>query len=180
MDAISPQALVDIYLLLPKPQQLQFLQILGQNSAAEQAYMVTMGLSSSEQNRFWGKVKEIFDRRFLPSYLHAALMMTRDLEARTDEQFKEELKRRISENEKISAKGVEALMREELKAERDRKSDPNIVRRNVKLCDLRKKDPRTWSYGKLARHFDIKRPTVRKILGEEQKWRQLGSALGTN
>jgi hypothetical protein len=56
---------------------------------------------------------------------------------------------------------------------RNRKSDPEIVRRNVHICDLRKQDTKKWSLGRLAKDFDLAKSAIQKILREEPKWRRL-------
>jgi hypothetical protein len=62
---------------------------------------------------------------------------------------------------------------------RNRRSDPEIVKRNVEICNLRQENPTLWSQGKLGRKFGINPRTVRKILAEEKKWRDLMDEIGT-
>jgi hypothetical protein len=67
-----------------------------------------------------------------------------------------------------------------LKEQRDRKSDPEIIRRNVEICDLRKQDPKKWTLGRLAKKYDVTSRAIRKTLKEEAKWRRLKAEMGTN
>ena len=67
-----------------------------------------------------------------------------------------------------------------LKAERDRKSDPDTIQRNVEICDLRKQDPKKWSHRMIGRKYALTPQAVAKILKEESKWRQLGAQAPTN
>jgi hypothetical protein len=73
----------------------------------------------------------------------------------------------------IKSAVIEGLAR--YKAQRDRKSDPDTIRRNVELCDLRKQNEKLWSYRRLAKHFKITPQNVGLILKEEDKWRKLAS-----
>jgi hypothetical protein len=59
------------------------------------------------------------------------------------------------------------------KQKRDRKHDPEIVRRNVEICDRRKEDPKAWSLKKLAAKYKISIRNITLILLDEAKWRQL-------
>ncbi len=56
---------------------------------------------------------------------------------------------------------------------RNRKPDPENVKRNIEMCDRRNRDKKTWSYSKLAQTYDMTKRAVAKILAEEQKWRSL-------
>ena len=58
-------------------------------------------------------------------------------------------------------------------SKRNRKSDPEIVRRNVEICDRRKQDRKKWSISRLARIYDLSHRNINLILKDEQKWRRL-------
>ena len=60
---------------------------------------------------------------------------------------------------------------------RKRKSAIDTIRQNVEICDLRRKDSKTWSMPRLGRKFDMTRQSVAKILKDEAKWRQLFAKL---
>jgi hypothetical protein len=58
-----------------------------------------------------------------------------------------------------------------------RKSSPETVRRNVEICERRKKDRKTWSLRNLARKYNLRYQSVQKIVNSEAKWRKLASQL---
>jgi AraC-like DNA-binding protein len=64
----------------------------------------------------------------------------------------------------------------QLKA-RNRRSDPETVRRNVEICDRRKLDKKTWTLGTLSQHYGISRQYVARIIKEEERWRRLAKQL---
>ncbi len=71
---------------------------------------------------------------------------------------------------------VDVILREEIahrKRQRDRKSDPAIIRRNLEICGLRKQDPKKWSLKALAKKYRKSFRTITLVLGEEDKWREL-------
>jgi hypothetical protein len=73
---------------------------------------------------------------------------------------------------KIAAEQAK-LEQEKLKDQRDRKSSPVTIRRNVEICDLHKLDPKKWTLGQLGKRFKLNRSTIRDVIRDEQKWRQL-------
>lgn len=52
-----------------------------------------------------------------------------------------------------------------------------IIRRNLEILDLRKKDPKRWSHTLLGDKFGLKRQTIHVILKEAKMWRSLAAAL---
>jgi len=71
---------------------------------------------------------------------------------------------------------IQALLLKQ-KKKRDRANDPETIRQNVEICDLRKEDKKKWSMGQLARKFGMARQSISKILKKEENWRQLLSNL---
>jgi hypothetical protein len=60
---------------------------------------------------------------------------------------------------------------------RNRKSAPETIRRNVEICNLRDKDPRTWSLRRLARKYHIKWQSIQRIVKNCQHWREQARGL---
>jgi hypothetical protein len=73
---------------------------------------------------------------------------------------------------------IQKLLKDK-KAARDRPSDPETIKRNVEICDLRKQDQKKWSFGRLAKKFDVARQSIANILKEEEKWRKLHRELAS-
>lgn len=63
------------------------------------------------------------------------------------------------------------------KEARDRKSDPAIVRRNVEICDLRRLNPKKWSFTTLAKKFDLPKSSIQLIVRTEAEWREKARRL---
>jgi hypothetical protein len=68
----------------------------------------------------------------------------------------------------------------QFKKERDRKSDPEIIKRNVKICDLRKESRKVWTLGRLAKDHEMTRQSIQAILKAEKKWRRLAAELSAD
>ena len=61
-----------------------------------------------------------------------------------------------------------------------RQSSPDTVARNLQICDWRKSDPKKWTFGRLVKHFHIKRQSIQVILKNEKKWRRLAAEQAAN
>jgi len=69
------------------------------------------------------------------------------------------------------------ILREELayrKRKRDRKSDPETIRRNVEICDAFHKE---GNKKKLARRFGVTDRYIRQVIKEESHWREQAKQL---
>ena len=78
--------------------------------------------------------------------------------------------------EKSFGRQMDEILRE-VKEARDRRSDPETIRQNVEICDLRKEDKKKWSLGRLAKKYEMTRQSVARIIQNEEKWRKLLSNL---
>jgi hypothetical protein len=75
--------------------------------------------------------------------------------------------------EKIEQTEAENKHLKEQAAKRNRKSSPEIIARNVEICDRRKQDKKHWSIGRLARAYKVSHRAITLVLQEENKWRRL-------
>ena len=64
-------------------------------------------------------------------------------------------------------------LRARMKKDRDRKSAPETIKRNVEICDLRKQNKKKWSMNALGKKYDMTRQSIDEILKAEEKWRSL-------
>jgi hypothetical protein len=96
----------------------------------------------------------------------------------TREQYGEEVESRVRKTVEEMAQVVSEREREKFKAQRDRKRDPKTIKRNVEICDLRKKDRKHWSLGRLAKKYGVSVRTITLTLQEEATWRRLAGELG--
>ena len=175
MEPDNPQALLDRFWLLSDEDRREFLRLLGETSTAEMPMFVAAGLTEPERFRLSQMMMRHVIDNALPHVLDAACRLAREWPDATTEEFQ----RLVYEDARQRIEGMACeigeLERAQLKEQRDRKSDPETIRRNVELCDLRRQDPKTWSHGMLARRFDISDRAVRFILEEETKWRALAA-----
>jgi hypothetical protein len=127
----------------------------------------------TEQGRYATMVFEDLLWRLFPIMLREAIKVAREYPEATDA----ELERRLSEHCRAMQteydRQIGELARAELKEKRDRKSDPETVKRNLEICVLRKKDKRKWSIAKLARQYQLTPRAITKILSAEAKWHWL-------
>jgi hypothetical protein len=177
---VTPGAVFSLYRELSDDDKREFLKKLGATSTAEVLIPIGANLRKTEQARFSGAIHAKAVERVIPLIIRHARKILRELPDIDDEAFEKELEKGFAEWSEDAAREVSALEKERVKADRDRKSDPETVRRNVEICDLRKQNPRLWTQGKLAKRYAIKPQTVRGILKEEEKWRRLAAELSGN
>jgi hypothetical protein len=179
MPHTGPQAVLDLFRDLPADDRLQFLRLLAGEIPAESGLVLFGSMPLSERERFIQKIVEEITGVMMPAMLITALHFLQgkpELAGKSLEKLvaKQHVEALVDMSLKISQlyKTFEAAR---LKATRDRKSAPATVRRNVEICDLRKRDRKLWSQGKLAKRFKISPPAIRKILTDEEKWRRLAA-----
>jgi hypothetical protein len=173
------QAVLDSFRALPADDRRDFFQSIAGEIPAESALVLFGNMPLSERERFVQKIIEEVNGVMMPAMLITALHFIQgqpELAGKSLEKLvaKQHVEALVDMSLKVSQlyKTFEAAR---LKATRDRKSAPATVRRNVEICDLRKRDRKLWSQGKLAKRFKISPPAIRKILTDEEKWRRLAA-----
>jgi hypothetical protein len=140
---------------------------------AEGAFLLIGQMRLTEQKRFSEILFEQHTVQMLPWIIQHAISVAKDHPGATNEEMElfvnEATKRSVEEYQTAHIE----LAKEQFKEERDRKSDPETIRRNVEICDRRKRDPKTWSYRKLAKEYDMRWQSIQRIIAEETKWRRL-------
>lgn len=173
MDQCTPKVLIDLYSILPSDGKVDFLNRLARIISAEGAFLVASELSRPELFRYSEMVRIQFPTSIL---VNQALQLAKDRPDASDDEFAKEVFARSKKELEDHANAMAELAKDQLKEQRDRKSDPEIVRRNVEICDLRKQDPKKWSLGRLAKNFGLgAKQTIKRILEEEDKWRRLAA-----
>jgi hypothetical protein len=61
---------------------------------------------------------------------------------------------------------------------RRHKSNPEVVRRNVKIIDSREADRKRWTVEALAQEDHLGERTVKRILSQREHWKHLASLQG--
>lgn len=180
MQQFTPSQLLDLYQLLTKEHQYQFLAMLGRCSIGEVPFVVASSLEPLELKRFADFVFEEMTWHFFPILEQEARRIARESPDISDEDFDRILHERVKASQKHYDRELSSLHEARLKEGRDRKSDPRTIARNVEICDLRSADAKQWSLKKLANKHGLSVRAITKILNEEPKWRRLASRLGTN
>jgi hypothetical protein len=173
METFSPTAVFDLYVLLPEEQKKAFIKLLASVSTAEVPFVICNELSLPEKGRFAEMMFEELLWRVFPLLQQTARNLIREKPDLSDEQFDKELHERVKARMEEYEESISELERAKLKERRDRKSDPATVRRNVEICDLRRRDQAKWSLGRLGKKYGMTKQSVKKILAEETKWRRL-------
>lgn len=175
MEMVTPQALCDLYSMLSHQDQLDFLKRLGRISTAEDAFNLICEFSQTERFRMSQILFNHTMSSFFPTLLQRARRLAREAPDISDDDFDKRLGEEVKQTLEGIGRDIAELERAELKEKRDRKSDPETIHRNVKICDLRKQDRKKWSLSRLAKNFDMTTRAITKILSEEAKWRRLGA-----
>jgi hypothetical protein len=177
------QAVLDSFRALPADDRRDFFQSIAGEIPVESALVLFGNMPLSERERFIQKIVDEVVGRVMPAVIITGIhvlqekpeLAGKELEKLVAKHHAEEL---VKASQQVSQmyKSFEAAR---LKAKRDRKSAPATVRRNVEICNLRKRDPKHWSQGQLAKKFKVSSPAIRKILKDEAKWRRLAADQDT-
>jgi hypothetical protein len=173
MEQFTPKAIYDLYCLLPNDGKAAFIKLLASVSTAEVPFVIANELPLTEKGRFAEMMFEELLWRVFPLLQQTARKLIREEPNLSDEQFDKELHERVKQNMDIYNRDISELERARLKESRDRKSDPETVRRNVEICNLRMQDPKKWSLGRLAKQYEMTKQSIKKIIEDENKWRRL-------
>ncbi len=174
---VSGAVLYDLYRLLPSEEANTFHELLGKNVIAETVYLIAAHLDFTQQQRFGAMVTRSTRAVFGPLLMKEVLDVVRAMPNATDAEVSAIAGKRFDEAKAIYNELIANVERRKLKAARERKSDPETIRRNVEICRLRNVNPKHWSQGRLAKHFKITPRAIRKILAVESKWRKLYMTL---
>lgn len=176
MERVTPKALFDWYVSLPDESQKDFLRLLAQASTADVPLFMTAHLSDPEAVRFGDIIFAHAIDRLMPFLLSKAVELAQDNPGADDKELVRLLKESAEDFARDFASKAAEMERVKLKAERDRKSSPETIRRNVEICDLRKQDAKKWSYRRLARQFKMTPQAIGLVLKDEAKWRRLAAS----
>jgi hypothetical protein len=173
----TPRALADLYALMSAEDQRAFLRLLGGMSTGEAPFLIASQLPPTEAERFADRVHETLGGLLFPLIFEEARRLARERPEATDAEFDRELLERASRAVEVSHEKITELALARFKEQRDRKPDPEIVRRNVEVCDRRKQDPSHWSLSRLAKAYDLTPRMITKILEAEPEWRRRAEQL---
>jgi hypothetical protein len=179
IDRLTPGTVIEFYHQLSDGGKRAFLQLLGSGISAEAMYFMLGCMDLVENEKFC----DMFEKECQPLYallLNRAVRAAREHPNWTDEDLKREVGKGIREHHDLMYRELMELGKAKHKKERDRKSDPEKVKRNVEICDLRNQDKKKWSHGRLAKKFKTSPPNIRLILADEAHWRREAARLSSN
>ena len=168
------------YCALSGEDRRTFLRLLGSVSRADVPFFVADGLRTSEQIQLSRMFVERFVPNAMPLLARAALDEIECRPGASSDELVPRIIDRASAAFRVITEAVEKAEQEKIKAQRDRKSSPDIIRRNIQIIERRRQNPNLWTLGRLAKEYEIERQTIQGILDEELKWRQLEAGLFGN
>jgi hypothetical protein len=177
VERITPQSLCDLYAMLPVEETHTFCRLMGDISDADIPIIITSRLNTLEQFRYSKKFFQNLAGIVLPFLLREAIKLAKEMPQASIDQLEGILQEQIKQSWEQQTRAIKKLEQAQLKQQRDRKSDPETIRRNVKICDLRVQDKKLWSLARLAKEFRVTKRAISLILQGEPKWRQLAAQL---
>jgi len=169
----NPQRLIDLYVHFSDEDKSTFRHLLGQCLTAEQFLLVLDALPLIEQERAVRMLDQGIIHVAMPQLILAAIRKAREHPKAEEVELARMVEKEVAEY----LRDTTELVKAEVKKARDRKSNPETIKRNVEICDKRKSNSRKWTYGRLAKEYKIARQTVVRIVSEEAKWRRLAAQL---
>lgn len=169
VEIVTPKLLAEYYGLLNYSDKKEFLELLGQRSVAESVYLMVGGLSLTEQKRFctlwtWAmKKRGLFHR--VVDYLCKVI---EEMPQLMQPENRAELVAKVKAFDDEFVETVRQHVAADQKRKRDRKNSPELVRRNVEICDKRL---RGRSLGELAQDYRLARGTIQGIVEKAAHWR---------
>jgi hypothetical protein len=169
IEIVTPKLLAEYYGLLNFHDKKEFLELLGQRSVAESVYLMLGGLSLTEQRRFcmlwtWGMKKRGFFHRIVDH----ACKVVQEMPQLLKPENRAELVAKVQAFDEGFVETVRQHVAADQKRKRDRKNNPELVRRNVEICD---RHLRGRSLGELAKEYRLSRGTIQGIVEKAAHWR---------
>lgn len=179
MDRVTPAVLYGLYADMSDDDQNAFLKLLGADATAEAPFVMASALGLIEAGRFTELIGQEIMARLLPLLVQSAREAARGNPGLPDDEFDRLLREQVGRTLAEYDAKISELEGAKLKQQRDRKNDPEMVRRNVEICE-RRKDRKQWSLKKLARHYHTSVRNITLIVKDEAKWRRLAAGLRSN
>ena len=168
---MTPQKVLDHFYLLSPAEKTKFIRLLGHVSSSQSVYAMFEELHPIDRQEFLDLAFQELAGQFMPFAIQHAIRIARERPDLSDADFEKELRAAVKRSTDTFSREIGEREAAKLKAARDRKPSLSIAERNVEICDLRRKDPRHWSQGRLAKKYKLDVRTIRKILTEENEWR---------
>jgi hypothetical protein len=180
VESFSARTLIDLFSLLSKEERENFLKLLGQRLLGEEPLLITSEMPLQEKEKYLKLYLSPMMGVMFPILAKTAGDMARVMPMASNDDLGKAINKTVMDTFNEYGSTIAKVELDKAKIERDRKSDPEIIKRNVHICDLRISNPGKWTQGKLSKHFKISPQGIRKILSEEAEWRQKLARLSTN
>lgn len=174
--AISPQQLVDAFMSYGPEQRDEFVRLFAQVCPHETPRAIIRHFPVAKREEMDGELYRKTFLRVLPAcYQHAREILSMNPEI-SDDEFQKDMHAKL-EKFVMDTKSLAAQKeKENLETQRNRKSDPNTIKRNVDICKLKDEKP-NLSLGQLGKQFNLSPSSIRDILEERSRWFSLADRL---
>lgn len=175
--AISPQQLVDAFMSYGPEQRDEFVRLFAQVCPHETPRAIIRHFPVAKREEMDGELYRKTFLRVLPAcYQHAREILSTNPEI-SDEEFQKDMHAKL-EKFVMDTKSLAAQKeKENLETQRNRKSDPKIIKRNAAICKRKNEKPELTN-GQLANIFKpLSASSVRDILEDKNKWLSLADML---
>jgi hypothetical protein len=172
---VSPRALIDLFDGLSDDHKDEFSALLARRWSEAALIKLYYYMTPIQQRRFVDAVITKTAENFLPALVKE---MVKDAQAKGKVFTDEEIEKGMDFVTTLW-RDKEERLKAELKAHRDRKTDPENAARNHEICELRQKDKKRWTVRTLAEKYDLDQSYLRRILTRCAEWKRLAEK-GTN
>ncbi len=169
--APTPQSVYKSFQKLATQHQMKFARLAGGGVSAEFIGELWNASTVAEQILFIRPLLERVIATIRPILIREAVPIIRAYPGLSAEELIEPISDAYERSIRELESGLVTREKQRFKQERERKSSPTVVKRNVEICDLYKTGK--WSHERLARKYGVQRPAIQKVLKQCAKWRRL-------
>lgn len=172
VEAITPHDILVIFRMLSPDHRTEFMKLVAKESNAELFYQQAHSLPDEEYVKLMTSMINKVLVSILPGAINHVISTLKELPEASLTEIEQAVSLKMAQGAEALVKGTEYRTKHEFAKKRNRKSDPKTIKRNVEICDRRRRDSKTWSHGKLASEYGLSEPMIRKILTAEAEWRR--------
>lgn len=177
IERVTPQSVFELFKSLDNDAQRAFVRLLSHFISVEGFFDMLAQLDPLEQKKFTDMVSDELLAHLLPYFARTAIDLVKQSPDANVDELVPLLIAREAERQKLHDEELSKLAEAKLKGQRDRKSDPGVIRRNVEICDLKRANAKLWSHRRLGKKYELSPQAISLILKEEAKWRQMAGGV---
>lgn len=174
IESLTPVMLRDLIKLLQTDQRKILMRLVGSEIVKGDYVELVSQLKPEVKEQVYEMHYGAFTKHLYPMMLDKAVKACREMAHISDDEIKDAMTKHAAQ--------LMGVMRdaafEEVNTQRNRKSDPETIRRNIEMLDKRRSDSKTWSYAKLGDHYGVSKEYARDVIKAEGHWRLEYSRLG--